>query len=141
MRFKIPRYTERKSTIIGPATVTDLLYIAVAGFASTMFYFTLGHGFLFYLFSIIAFALAFTICFVKIKGDPIAQYIKKAVAFKTRPKEYLWERKVAPMQVSLPQKRKGAKKKGEEEEKSPAESFALKKKSRLQKIADDIQQF
>ncbi len=138
MRYKVPRHVDYKAKIVGPATFSQLLYVGAVGFVILMLYFIMGTSTLFYIISILLGAGGVALAFMQVAGQPLPEYIKKMIIFSTSPREYIWEKKIVPMETAIPKRRKHKEEKEEEEQKDDSKTS---KGSRLGNIASDIETF
>ncbi len=136
MRYKVPRHVEYKAKIVGPATFSQLLYVGVAGFIVLTLYFILGTSAFFYGIAIIIGAGGVALAFLQVAGQPLPEYLKKMVIFSISSREYIWEKKTAPMETTIPQRIKP-----EEEEKKEEEKPGQKKPGKIGDIASKIETF
>jgi len=138
MRYKVPRHVDYKAKIVGPATFSQLLYIGAVGFVILMLYFIMGASTFFYIISIMLGAGGVALAFLQIAGQPLPEYLKKMVIFSVSPREYVWEKKIVPMETAIPKRRKQKKEQKKEEEK---EEQKTSRGSRLGNIASDIETY
>lgn len=138
MRYKVPRHVDYKAKIVGPATFSQLLYIGAVGFVVLMLYFIMGTSTLFYIISIILGSTGVALAFLKVAEQPLPEYIKKMIIFKTSSREYIWEKKIVPMETAIPKRRKV---KNEEEEEKKEEENRGPKRSKLGNISSEIETF
>ncbi len=136
MRYKVPRHVDYKAKIVGPATFSQLLYVGAAGFVVLMLYFIMGTSPFFYAIAIIIGGGGAAMAFVPVAGQPLPEYIKKMIIFSTSSREYVWEKKIVPMESAIPKRR--AKEEDKEEDKKEQK---MKKGGRLGNISDHIETF
>ncbi len=118
MRYKVPREIEHKAKIVGPATFTQLLYIGAAGLLALFLYFIMGKTPMFYFLSFLIGTLGVALAFLQVAGQPLPEYLKKLFLFSFSSKEYLWEKKIIPMETIITTSRKPVEEKKEEEDRS-----------------------
>jgi len=94
----VPQFIEREPRIFGPFTFKQFVYIGIAGGFSIFLYFLVPF-FLFLIVAIILLGSAFILAFFKIGGAPLPVVIKNFFIFLTRPRIYLWRRKVIPLKI------------------------------------------
>ena len=90
MQFQVPQFIETEDKVVGPLTLRQFMYIAGAGAASAVLYFTVA-SWLWFLFTIILLGGAIGIAFVKIGGRPLSNVIMSALGFYWRPQTYIWK--------------------------------------------------
>ncbi len=135
MRYKVPRHVDYKAKILGPATFSQLLYIGAAGLAVLFFYLILGKSAAFYPIAIILGGGGVALAFVQVSGQSLPEYLQKMIMFQTSSREYIWEKKIMPMEMAIPRKREGEKKENKEGERKMTRS------RHLGGIADQIETF
>jgi len=92
MNFQVPQFIETEDKIVGPLTIKQFLYLAVAGGISFGLFFFLQ----FILWVIIAVFLGLigaSFAFIKINGQPFITIAFSALNFYLRPHFYLWQSK------------------------------------------------
>ena len=91
MNFQIPQFIETEDKIVGPLTLRQFLYFAVAGGFVFMLFFFLNVGiWLVFAFFIITAAASFA--FIKVNGRPLSVAAISAFNFYWQPRFYLWQR-------------------------------------------------
>ena len=102
MQFQVPQFIETEAKIIGPFTLKQFLYIAVAGILSFI---------CFFLFKIVIWAIltalfglaAIALAFLKYNGQPLPRIIGYALRYIWKPHFYLWRKiEEAPALAKLP---------------------------------------
>jgi hypothetical protein len=107
MRYKVPHYIEREAKILGPASFSQLGYLAVAAFVILILFVTLGGTSpIFYTLAFLVGAIGIAFAFFQKDGEPLPSYIKKAIFFSTSYKRYLWKKKDYIIKVDQTSKRK-----------------------------------
>jgi uncharacterized membrane protein YoaK (UPF0700 family) len=92
MRFGVPQFIERESKIVGPLSLRQFAYFAVAAVICFTIYFTA--PVYWFILSVIFFGgIAFALAFVKVNGRNLPVIIMNAIKFNMGPKEYLWQKK------------------------------------------------
>lgn len=91
MHFQIPQFIEVENKIVGPLTLKQFFYLAVAGALSFLFYFILAFWLWIILTAILA-SVAVVLAFVKYNGQPLPKIIFHAFGFFWGPRFYLWQR-------------------------------------------------
>jgi len=97
MQFVVPQFIEREAKIVGPFTFRQFIFIGTAGGLTLFLYFFIKS---FALFIIVAVTLnggALFLALKKVGGFmPLPTAIKNFFFFSTKPKIYLWQKKVLP---------------------------------------------
>jgi hypothetical protein len=95
-QFQVPQFIEQEAKIVGPLSLRQFLYFAIAGGISFISFYI----FNFFLWLIITVALlgaAVALAFVKIHGQSMATILGSAFSYLLKARIYTWQR-------SLPQK-------------------------------------
>ena len=92
MQFQVPQFIEVEDKIIGPLTLKQFGFVAVAGVLCFVFFKTLTTTFAITLSIPIGLA-AVILAFGKIKGIPALKYISSFIKFSLKPQLYLWKKK------------------------------------------------
>ncbi len=97
MQFQVPQFIETEDKIVGPFTLRQFAYVAGAGAASAILYFTIA-AWLWLILSVVLLGGAIAIAFVKIEGRPLSSIILSAFGFYWKPQTYIWksEERAAP---------------------------------------------
>ncbi|KKU94491.1 MAG: hypothetical protein UY26_C0001G0043 [Candidatus Jorgensenbacteria bacterium GW2011_GWA1_48_13] len=91
--FQVPQFIEQKAKIIGPLTLEQFMYIAVAGALSFIAYYVF--NFFFWLMvSAVMFVIAVALAFVKVNGQSMPQIIRAGFAYIWKPRTYTWQRAI-----------------------------------------------
>ncbi len=141
MRYKVPRHVEYKAKILGPATFSQLLYIGAAGLVVLFLYFIIGTSPLFYILAIMIGGGGVALAFLQVAGQPLSEYIKKMILFSISSREYIWEKKTAPMETTIPKRIKTKTTTEEEESEKEEKAPSSKKGGRLDDISSKIETF
>jgi hypothetical protein len=103
MRYKVPHYIEREAKILGPASFSQLGYLAVAAFVILLLFVVLGGASpLFYVLALLVGGTGIAFAFFQKDGEPLLKYIQKAVFFSISYKRYLWKQKDYVVKVGSP---------------------------------------
>lgn len=89
--FQVPQFIEQKAKIIGPLTLRQFMYIAIAGIIS----FACFYIFKFFLWIMITIPLgiiALAFAFIKINGQELPKLLFSAFIYTWQPKIYVWKR-------------------------------------------------
>lgn len=92
MQFQVPQFIEMEDKIIGPLTLKQFGFVAVAGVTCFIFFKTLTTTFAVILSFPVALS-AMVLAFGKIKGIPALKYITSFIKFSLKPQLYLWKKK------------------------------------------------
>ncbi len=137
MRYKIPRYIDYKAKIVGPATFSQLAYVGIAGFIIIFLYLIMKESPFFIPSAVVLGGVGVSLAFLQVGGDPLPEYIKKIFFFSISSKEYIWEKKIVPMESAIPKRRKTPK--GNEKEEKEEGEKQTKKRGKLSDIASKIE--
>ena len=91
--FQVPQFIEQKAKIIGPLTLEQFMYIAVAGVLSFIAYYVFNF-FFWFMISAVTFVIAVALAFVKVNGQSMPQIIKAGFSYIWKPRTYTWQRAV-----------------------------------------------
>lgn len=89
MQFQVPQFIESEDTIVGPLSLRQFGYLCLAGIFSAILYFTVNIV-AWVLFSIILFAIALAVGFIKIQGQSMLRIASAYVRFFWKPQHYVW---------------------------------------------------
>ena len=95
MRFKVPQYIEIEDKVIGPLTFKQFLASLGGAGILLILWFTLSLG-LFIILAVPIGAIFGLIIFSKYQGRPLSGLVGPFIAYLTKPKLYLWKRKIDP---------------------------------------------
>lgn len=134
MRFTVPQFIERETPIVGPLTLRQFIFLAIAGAICFFLYFSLAkiNFSLFLIISISVFGVALSFAFLQIGGRSLPTILLNALRFKLGPKTYLWKKGEVPVEIF----KKEIKKEEEIEEELP---LKIAEKSQLKKIKTAIE--
>ena len=112
MQFQVPQFIETEDKIVGPLSLRQFIYIAVAGGLSAGLYFSIG-GVVWVIGSLIIFAAAIALAFVKIEGRSFLNIVSSAANFYWKPQTYVWQPnhpiatipRAKPVKISKPEKK------------------------------------
>lgn len=100
MQFQIPQFIEAEDKIVGPLTLKQFLYIAVAGGFSFVLFFIL-QFWLWIIITVILGAAALTVAFVRYNGQPLARILLQALYYFWKPRLYIWQREPLFREVEI----------------------------------------
>ena len=90
MQFQVPQFIETEDKIVGPFSIRQFIYACAAVGVSAVLYFAVG-GVVWIIGSIIVFAIAAAMAFVKIEGRPFIDIALAAAHFYWKPQVYIWQ--------------------------------------------------
>lgn len=90
MRFQVPQFIDVEDKIVGPLSLRQFIYIAIAFGISMIFYFT-SNFFTWILITLIAGGIAVAFAFVKINNQPFSKVLLAIINFYMKPKIYIWQ--------------------------------------------------
>jgi hypothetical protein len=135
MQYKVPRHVDYKAKIVGPATFSQLLYIGAAGIVILFIYFLIGDSPFSVPVAVILGGGGVSLAFLQVAGQPLPEYIRKMILFSTSSREYIWEKKIVPMEEAFTRRVKVETVKEEEGFSKP------KQRGSLRDIASKIETF
>ncbi|MEZ4156626.1 MAG: PrgI family protein [Candidatus Paceibacterota bacterium] len=91
MQFQVPQFIEIEDKIVGPLTLKQFIYIAIAALASFLFFF-LFELWLWLIITVVVGTLASSFAFIKVNGRPFIILLVSAVKFTWQPKFYIWKK-------------------------------------------------
>lgn len=90
-QFQVPQFLTVEDRVIGPFTVKQFLYLGTGAVIIVFFRFFL-QSYLFFPFSAFIAALALSLAFLKIGGQPLPLILKNAFLYTVRPRLFIWRR-------------------------------------------------
>jgi len=134
----MPQFIEHEAKIVGPLTLKQFFYVGVAGAISLILYFKAAKP-VFFIGTFVCVAISLFLSFLKVGGRPLPIYLKNSFSFLAKPKAYLWRKKdiVAGFRVLKEEPVKSNL--IEEEKEIGGVSLKIAEKSRLKKIAKQIE--
>ncbi len=90
MQFQVPQFIETEDKIVGPFTMRQFIYVAVAGAFGFILYFAV-QLWLFIIVSSFLFGLALSLAFVTVNSQPLTRVILAAFNFYWKPQAYVWQ--------------------------------------------------
>lgn len=90
-RYEVPQFSEVKTKIVGFLTIRQFIYVAVG---ALIIYILFKRVSLFwtFVFGLPVGALAASLAFLNINGQPFEQFLFNAMRFTVRPKFYIWKK-------------------------------------------------
>jgi hypothetical protein len=135
MRYKVPRDINYKAKIVGPATFSQLLYVGAAGLIIILLYLVFGKSLFFYILAIFIGTGGIALAFLRVAGIPLPEYLQKMFFFSFSSKEYLWEKKIIPMETVINTRKRVVTEEKEEEKKQSLRT------GKMENIANKIETF
>lgn len=105
MQFQVPQFIDVEEKIVGPLTLRQFLYLAGGFLISIIFYFTVNFGVWIFI-TLIVGAIAVTLAFVKVNGQPILHIGMAFLSFYLKPHIYVWQ----PEKPEIPKSEENIKK-------------------------------
>ncbi|MBI4992420.1 MAG: PrgI family protein [Candidatus Harrisonbacteria bacterium] len=105
MNFQVPQFIETEDKIVGPLTIKQFLFLAVAGGISFALFFFL-QFILWLIITLFLGIIAASFAFIKINGQSFTTIAFSALNFYLKPHFYLWQSKIASEkipQIKLPE--------------------------------------
>ena len=99
-QFQVPQFIETESKIVGPLTLRQFIYLAVAGLLSFFLFFVLKTIIWIFLTALLG-LIAASFAFIKYNGRPLTTVIINALQYYWNPRMYLWQREDA--KANMPQ--------------------------------------
>mgnify|MGYP001613036424 CR=1 FL=1 len=93
MKFQVPQFIETETTIIGPLTWKQFVWVAL-GAGLLLIFFRFMSGFLLIFSSLIVIAVFGAMAFLKIEEMTLIEYLMKALSFFLGPKKYLFRKEI-----------------------------------------------
>lgn len=91
-QFQVPQFIETEAKIVGPMTLKQFLYVAVAALISFFTFFVL-KTFAWIILTAVLGTIAVSLAFIKYNGRPLTTILKSVMNYAWRPKLYLWQQK------------------------------------------------
>lgn len=98
MQFQVPQFIETEDKIVGPLTLKQFLYFAVAGGVCFILFFFLNLAFWVFV-TIIFVTIAAAFAFIKVNGRPLSAAAFSALGFYWQPRFYLWQKTEEKLKV------------------------------------------
>ncbi len=97
MQFQVPQFIDTEDRIVGPLTLKQFGFLAVAGIIVFSLYFLLNFA-AWLILSIFVAGAGAALAFVKVNGRPMGTVVSAALHFFWKPQQYVWqqEKKAAP---------------------------------------------
>lgn len=98
MQFQVPQFIETEDKIVGPLTLKQFLYFAIAGGISFLLFFFLSLPFWIFVVIILT-TIAAAFAFINVNGRPLSTAAFSALGFYWQPRFYLWQKSQEKEQV------------------------------------------
>ena len=110
--FQVPQFIDQKPKIVGPLTIAQFFYLAVAGGISFACFYIFDF-FFWVLISSLFVGAAIALAFGKVNGQDMIIILKSALFFSLKPRVYTWQRtyKKVPMENEAIKKIEGIREK------------------------------
>ena len=89
-QYQVPQFIETEDKIVGPLTLKQFLYLAIAALISFVLFFIL-KLFFWLSITILLGIMAAALAFIKYNGQPLPKIIVNALQYIFKPKMYLWK--------------------------------------------------
>ncbi len=91
--FQVPQFIDQKPKIVGPLTLSQFFYIAIAaGVVFVSFY--IFNLVLWVFISLVAVVLGVGFAFIKVNGQDMPKVVRSGLHFFLQPKIYTWQREI-----------------------------------------------
>ena len=87
MQFQVPQFIETEDKIVGPFTLRQFIYIAIAGVLVFSLFFVL-ELWLWFISTLILGSFSIMLAFIKINGRPMSSFVQSALNYIWRPRVY-----------------------------------------------------
>jgi hypothetical protein len=106
MRFVVPQFIEKETSLIGPLTFRQFVYIGGGGGTIGALYYLLAgtHFGLFIIATIFVGAFALALAFYKVQGQDLPAVLQNFFVYSLRPKIYIWKKKHPIMYKAIERK-------------------------------------
>lgn len=107
MQFQVPQFIETEDKIVGPLSLRQFIYIAVAGGMCFILFFAV-KTWLWFILTVLLAAISFSLAFLKVNGQPLVKVVMAGARFFWKPQTFVWqperrtERKEADSQPEKP---------------------------------------
>jgi len=101
MQFQVPQFIETEDKIVGPFTLRQFIYIAIAGIISFTLFFVL-ELWLWFIIVLILFGISASLAFIKINGRSMITIIQAAFKYTWSPRIYTLKPEIKEILPQLP---------------------------------------
>ncbi|MBI2888771.1 MAG: PrgI family protein [Candidatus Liptonbacteria bacterium] len=138
MQFQIPQFVETEDKIVGPLTLKQFIYVAIAGGISLLLYFIV-QIWLWLILSIPIIGIGVGFAFIKVGGRALPAIARAAFSYVWRPQTYVWQPEKAPATSGKGQEARGEEKSARLSLEEVLSGFALRRTwQRLQTGASKV---
>ncbi len=103
MNFQVPQFIDIEDRIVGPLTLKQFGFIAVAFLLSIGLFYILAFWF-WVIITVFLASLAAGLAFTRVSGRALAPFLLSAFTFYWRPRRFLWQHEIpSPLRVSIPE--------------------------------------
>lgn len=102
MQFQIPQFIEVEAKIVGPLTLKQFMYLAVAGGISFAAFFIF-QTWLWILITMFMAVIGIALAFIRYNGQPLPKIIFFAFGFFWKPRLYIWQRMPEMRTLEIPE--------------------------------------
>lgn len=90
MQFQVPQFIETEDKIVGPLTLKQFVYVAIAAGVSFLLFFIVA-TWLWFVLTVFLATIAFSLAFIKINGQPMVRVMFSAAKFFWQPQTFVWQ--------------------------------------------------
>ena len=90
MQFQVPQFIETEDRLVGPLTLRQFIYVAIAAAISFVMFFVLA-TWLWFIITIFLAGVSLGLAFIKINGQPLLKIIAAAFKFYWQPQTFVWQ--------------------------------------------------
>ncbi len=90
MQFQVPQFVETEDKIVGPLTLKQFIYVAIAGGISMLLYFMV-QIWLWFILSIPILGIGVGFAFIKVGGRALPAIARAAFSYVWKPQTYVWQ--------------------------------------------------
>ncbi len=90
MQFQVPQFIETEDKIVGPLSLRQFIYIAVAAALCFVLFFAV-KTWLWFLLTVFLAATSFSLAFLKINGQPLVKVVMAGARFLWKPQTFVWQ--------------------------------------------------
>lgn len=87
MQFQVPQFIETEDKVVGPFTLRQFIYVAIAGVIGFTLFFVL-KLWLWIIIMLILFSVSASVGFIKVNGRPMAVFLQSAFSYIWSPRVY-----------------------------------------------------
>lgn len=91
MQYQVPQFIEAEDKIVGPLTIRQFLYLAIAFMVDFILFFVL-QMWLWFIIATLVSGFVIALAFIKINGRPLSKILLAAFNYFWRPHLYAWQK-------------------------------------------------